>query len=378
MEQQPASAVTEVSDNYEECQRTCGTHLCGCGGRLVTAWDGAAECFFVRCVKDDGRKSVEATMHSGWQAVQSLTQMYRRGEALPINLANQAERVVGKLDLARMNATLAIRLAQDKFHDLKGDRDGTALFLAQAAQIGLNPLLGECVPLVFNKNDRQKRQVSFFVNRNGWGVLAGREQPDMWDGGPNLLRITDPVKKQEYGFDATDFVVEAAGRLKGDPPGMGRVLRSAYTEADRLEAKAHRQAYAENHPWEMAEARAERRWYQLFYRAAMGLAQRVQAATLENVDAQGIEGFTQILEGEWHPPAGEGGGTAPPASEAWASLTGEKKVPASREQVQALEELARGANLDLDDMLKRRGVDRGRMTVGQVQAIAHWIQSGGT
>lgn len=244
-----------------------------------------------RCTKD--------RTHTEWRPTRSLMQQYRQGESLPIRVAAEVERVVGRLDLARLNPGVAIGLCLNKFKDLRTPLEAS-IFLGQCAQLGLNPFLGEAVPLVFNK-DKADRSVTFFVGGDGWATLASREEADRWAGGPSLRRIVKPEDKVALGFNATDFVVEAKGKARDDPD--EKVLISAMKPDD----VARGQYWTKANPWEMAEARATRRWIRQFFKGAIGKAQRLQAAALEGVDTTAIEGFNAIIEGEYREVPTNGG-----------------------------------------------------------------------
>ncbi|MDP3063131.1 MAG: recombinase RecT [Chloroflexota bacterium] len=275
---------------WDAAQATIKSHECICGAMLGIAWT-AEKGWHPRCVKDRA--------HTEWNPIKSLVRQFREGEALPARIAGEVERVVGRLDLARLNPNVAIGLCLRKFTDLRTPLEAS-IFLGQCAQLGLNPFLGEAVPLVFNK-DKPDRSVAFFVGGDGWATLASREEPDRWTGGPNLRRVVKPEDKVALGFNAGDFVVEAKGKVRGDPD--EKILISAMKPDD----VARGQYWTKANPWEMAEARATRRWIRQFFKGAIGKAQRLQAAALEGVDTTAIEGFQNIIEGEYREVVTNGG-----------------------------------------------------------------------
>ena len=362
----------EEQQQWDDAQRVLRSYECACGGVLGSAYTPDRG-WYVRCGRDPA--------HTEWRTIRSLTRMAREGETLPVSAAaGHVERIVGRLDLARMPSGTAIALAMKKFPDLVNQTDA-AIFLGQAAQLGLNPFLGEAVPLVFNKNDPRKRSVAFFVNGDGWATLAACEEPELWAGGPTLRRVTDNEEKIRLGFTKEDWVVEARGVLKGQPD--PKVHVSAWTPSDAADAKEHHQTYAAWHPWEMAEARASRRWFRNFFRGAMGKAQRVQAAALEGVDAKTIEGFQSIIEGEYRvmpdasrkptPPTPPPAAASAPAPASTASAPGQTQGDrCSRETLVRLQQAADPRGWTINQAIteaKKQGVDWYTMSEADAQRL---------
>lgn len=71
--------------SYENCREIEKTHICTvCRESLVTAWDGEADSYVVRCGMDWG--------HEGFTRVKSVGDLRREGVQLPIEIEQQFQR----------------------------------------------------------------------------------------------------------------------------------------------------------------------------------------------------------------------------------------------------------------------------------------------
>lgn len=387
MEQSGQPAPLTEQQQWDDAQRVIREFECACGGALGTAWHKSRG-WYVRCGRDPAKPEEEPT-HQERRRIRSLGEMYRQGEGLPVSLANQAERRIGPLDLARMDGGTAIAVVMSKFPDALETRGAAAMFVAQCLTVGLNPLLGECCPLAFRSTRRGgAKAATFFPQRDGWAHLASREEPELWLGGPDLRRVADPEEKVRLGFDRDDYVVVARGWQRGIPEARVKVAAFCQWEWDKAKNNpATKDNPQGRNPWGMAEARAERLWYANFFRGAFGKAQRVQSQALTDEGVEVVE-LEKVIEGEWHevpphpsaravPPKDEGvppvvegvppgptaGGPPPPTSEG---------ARCSRETLVALQQAGEERTWPINRCIqeaKQLGIDWYRMTEQEGQRL---------
>lgn len=242
-------ANERLHDRLAPMQRT---HLCGdCGGELVLGrrpagaelWPWALRC------RTCGWRTEEEIYRR-----KSLIQRYKRGEALPVAIANQVEKRIGgrhmdsKALMATTEAGMMARIERAKFPQDLTPIEKKRLALG-AITYGLDPLMGELT--IYQGN--------LFVGIDGRRRKA--QETGKMDG--VHTRPATKQEKEDWGYAAEDYFFHADIYVKGAThpfEGWGRVSKK---EIDRLIARAN----TKNHdpysipvvkdPQGMAEKRAE-------------------------------------------------------------------------------------------------------------------------
>jgi len=362
-------ATTTEQEQYDDAQETCKRYRCVCGADLVTAW--VANRWTIRC-----RRTLA---HREWQPVPSERQAARVAGA-SLAVSDQPLALVGLPPVET-----AVALVQSKFDKL--DLPSARLFVRQCFETGLNPLYGEAVPLVFTSTKTGKKMVTFFPTRDGWAILAAREEQARYAGPPALRRVMKTEERTELGFEERDFVVQARGRTAdGTEFSFTSALLWTEHEAALSGNEFERKLPKAKDPWRMAEARAERLWYKHVFPFAVAKARGKQLMSdalqveVQELDAvieaeysvDGVSGARQP-KGKPNPPQSEApptGQEAPPGTKATTPLL----QPATEEEKADLTKRAL-AKLQWDlakciDMAAERKIVWARMTVGQLKALS--------
>ncbi|MFH1486688.1 MAG: hypothetical protein ABIH46_11510 [Chloroflexota bacterium] len=358
-------------DFWDEAQKTVTRYECGvCGNRLGIIWHEGR--WQARCPYDK--------THEGHKPIQSITQRYRQGEGVPLQIANVIER---RSPLVPGQELRAVALAQHRWPDL--DEGSAALFLSQAMEVGLNPFFGEAAPLVFRSKRREGvKTVIFFPTKDGRAVLAAREESERWDGPPNIRPITDADEKKKLGWNDGDLVAEARGTTKDSDREI--VVHRRYSEFEHRRDQG-RNAPAALDPQNQANVRAERWWYKTAFPLAESKARSAQAVTLQE-EGYSTEELDQVIEGTYRfvdedKPRPGARPQRPPSQEATPtepSPDAELLKPASPELKAQVLQAAQAAGLagtllELMPIVKEKAGDWDKITIGQAQALLkEWKQ----
>jgi hypothetical protein len=260
-------------EQYEELVQVEKNNVCAeCGAELTIHTVPERKVLEVGCVQNRD--------HKGFVQRESYTQLMRRGATAPDVLVEAMKKRMLPKDITPEDFTRTLNKIQVKFPDIARDMPTAALFLLDAIRLNLEPLLGEIIPLVFNK-DKPKPIVVPFVTEAGELSGASRACQDDWNGPPRVMplrdyllslehlkhRPLDEIKQmvrdtaEDLCKDPDAHVWVALGKRRSDttevkdlPPQYGW-----FTKDDEDDAVAKRTPAAKM-PGNMARIRAVRRW----------------------------------------------------------------------------------------------------------------------
>lgn len=262
---------------YEEMKKVASDNVCAvCGGELSIHTNPEKKTLEVSCLSQD---------HHGFQERESYTQMMRRGATAPDILVEQLKKRLLPQDMTPEDFTRTLSKIQVKYPDIGRDLPTASLFLLDAIRLNLDPLLGEIIPLVFNKN-KPKPTVVPFVTEHGELSGAARACPDEWNGPPTVMPLQDYLLTLEHLknrplSEIKELVEDTAENLCNDRKARVWVAlgkrRSDTTETKDLppcygwfstadlEDATKKEKPSANMPGNQARIRAVRRWAQEVY-----------------------------------------------------------------------------------------------------------------
>ncbi len=282
---------------YDEGQNLIRNFECECGGVLSLAWGGAYDIdgYVVICGQD--------REHTAIRKIRSLTQAYRQGAGAPLVVEDKIERrmMPSGGDINRALSMLAIRYPSAEL-----DKPSASLFLVDCMRLGLDPLLGEAVPIPFFNRKLGKKIVTPIITEDGYLSMAARACPDRWAGPPSVEPITDPALKKEICEDENAWVWKAIGRTKDMEPGQVSTTYGWFKTSERETAQRHGTP-AGGLPGNQARVRAIKRWVRENFPEARARMKELTAEWM--AQAEGVQEAQAVIEAEYtvfaaEPPAG--------------------------------------------------------------------------
>ena len=306
-------------EQYEELVQVQKNNVCAeCSGELTIHTVPERKVLEVGCVQNKE--------HKGFQTRESITQMVRRGATAPGEIVEALKKRMLPQDVTPEAFNRSLALVRTKFPDIAQDLPTATLFLLDAIRLGLDPLLGEMVPLVFNKGKPNVTVVPFITEQ---GELSGaaRACADDWNGPPRVMPLRDYLLSLEHlkhrPLDEINQIVKdtakdlvkdedahiwvALGKRRSDtteakdlPPQYGW-----FTKDDEEDARTKRTPAAKM-PGNMARIRAVRRWTHETY--PEWRAKMIVLTGEWQERSKGVVEARKVLDGEYKLISDKGGG----------------------------------------------------------------------
>ncbi len=283
-----------IEVEFTEGQTLLKTHRCHCDVGLVLAWGGAdgINGYVLKCAEDPE--------HTGMVEQPTVSQAIRRAGGGPIHAQNRVE----ARSLQAMDMTRAITMVQHRFPRARLDEGTAAFFLWDCMRQGVDPLLGEAVPIPFKGKDGKPLTVTI-LTEDGFLSMAARACPDTWTGPPQTSPVTEPELRKAICGDEDALVWEAKGNRKGG---------QEYTTWGWIKPKEIREGQSSGTPkgdlpGNQARIRAIKRWIREVYPEARHKMMELYQESLERLqiegDPQSMLEVGAIIDAEYHVVQGE-------------------------------------------------------------------------
>ena len=228
--------------------------------------------------------------HVGWRKEETAVDVYRGGGAVEPYIKTHIERTRPPVRSVEVMKGI-FQSRQARLTDAGAYQ--AALF---AMQIGLDPRFGEIAVIEFGSRDSPIKTPAVMITEDGWGRLAARELPHLYDRRPVIMMVTDTEECSLAGAKPGDYVAKAAGRLMGDKD-LDLPVRVSYGIYKATESQGERaNPVAKAWPMNQARVRAARHWFEENCDGAVERAREAWSSTIASMD---LEGMDTVIEAEF-------------------------------------------------------------------------------